>query len=66
MTKRTVVLTFCDLPHAAEVEASTISLVLDRETTEVDLCAEHQAEILGPLVAVGRTIRKPGRKPRTA
>ena len=63
MTRRTVVLVFCDLPHADEVEAETVSLQLGRETIEVDLCAEHRTEIIGPLAAVGRTVRKPGRKP---
>lgn len=63
MTRRTVVLVFCDLPHDDEVVADTVSIVRDRATTEVDLCTVHQAEILDPLVKLGRTVRKPGRKP---
>jgi hypothetical protein len=66
MTKRVVTLTFCDLPHDEEVPAETVSFVQARETVEVDLCAVHRDEVLGPLVKAGRTVRKPGRKPRAS
>jgi hypothetical protein len=54
---------FCDLPHEAEAEAETVGLQLGREAVEVDLCTAHRAELIAPLAAVGRTVRKPGRKP---
>jgi hypothetical protein len=63
MTRRTVVLVFCDLAHDGEVEGETVSLVVGQETTEVDLCGPHRAELIEPLLSVGRQVRKPGRKP---
>lgn len=65
MSKRTVTLVFCDLLHDDETPASqTITVQLERESVELDLCEEHVAAVVDPLRSVGRVIRKPGRKPR--
>lgn len=66
MTKRTVVLVFCDMAHDEEVEAETVSIDADRAVTQVDLCADCRAQYLGALVRAGRTARRPGRRPAKA
>lgn len=58
-----MLLVLCDFPHEADASASTISLALERETIQLDICDAHRAELIDPLIAVGRTLRKPGRKP---
>jgi len=63
MTKRVVTLVLCDLPHGEEVPAETLVVPLGRDRLEVDLCAAHRAEVLDPLVRVGRVVKAPGRKP---
>jgi len=65
MTKRTVVLVHCDLPHEEEVPAITVSFIADgeRDTVEVDICQTHYEEVFGPLVKIGRVLKRPGRKP---
>jgi hypothetical protein len=64
MTKRTVVLVFCDLAHEQEVEAETVTVSTGRETAEVDLCVDCRNDKISPLLSAGRVVRKPGRKPR--
>lgn len=63
MSKRTVVLVFCDMPHDDEVPAETVVIEADRATTEVDLCEPCRQDKIGPLVRLGRTVKRPGRKP---
>ena len=55
----------CDMPHPeGEVPAETATLSVGRETIEIDLCPTHEVQLLLPLREAGRTVRKPGRKPR--
>jgi len=63
MTRRTVVLVFCDMPHEDETAAETVTFSQGRDSVEVDLCADHTNEVFGPLVRIGRVIKARGRKP---
>ena len=65
MTRRTVVLTFCDMPHDDEVEAATYTIDGPVRSVEVDLCGMHAQEV-DEWLRVGRpvrasTTRKPAR-----
>ena len=58
MTRRTVVLVLCDMPHEEETPGETISIVTPSATVEIDLCREHVAQVLQPVLQVGRQVRK--------
>jgi hypothetical protein len=63
MSKRTVVVIVCDMPHdlndpLAEAGAATVTIDAGDGAYTVDMCDVHRLEHLGPLAAYGTRVRR--------
>lgn len=52
----------CDMPHDDETDAMSVTVTTPDGTWDVDLCPDHAAQHLMPVIAAGR--RQPRRTRR--
>jgi hypothetical protein len=59
MTTSTITLTICDMPHDDEVDgAMTVTVSTPDGTWDVDVCPDHGAKFLMPVITAGRQQRR--------
>lgn len=58
MATKTITRVLCDMPHDEDVDALPITVTTPDGTWDVDLCPDHAAEYLMPVLTEGRAQRR--------